>query len=105
MSLIVTLIVAVVGSSGISSIVVAVLQHHWTKKETADTRIDALVDAQKVLMVDRIRHLGQDYIKAGFITLPDKENLVAMHNAYKALGGNGHLKTVMEEVDRLEVRG
>ena len=104
MSLIVTVIVAVIGSSGVASVVVAILQHHWTMQEVKDTRIDALVSAQQVMMVDRVRHLGQDYIKAGCISLPDKENIHAMYDAYKALGGNGHLNMVMEEVDRLEVR-
>ena len=35
----------------------------------------------------------------------DKETLQEMYGAYKALGGNGHLETVMHEVDRLPVAG
>lgn len=100
-----TLILAVVGSSGVASIVVACLQRHWSKKDKGDARIDALVEAQQVMMVDRVRYLGREYIKDGFITIQDKENLVSMYNAYKALGGNGHLETIMAEVDRLEVKG
>lgn len=100
-----TIMIAVLGSSGVASVVVACLQHHWQKKAAADTRIDALVAAQQVLMVDRIRHLGRGYIQAGYIGLPDKENLAGMYKAYKALGGNGHLDTIMGEIDRLEVRG
>ena len=102
---IITIILAVVGSSGIASIVVAVLNHHWTKKAAGDKRIDALVEAQQVLMIDRVRYLGKCYIENGCIALADKENLNAMYNAYKALGGNGHLETVMGEVNRLEVKG
>jgi len=100
-----TLILAIVGSSGVASIVVACLQRHWSKKDKGDARIDALVEAQQVMMVDRVRYLGREYIKDGFITIQDKENLVSMYNAYKALGGNGHLETIMAEVDRLEVKG
>jgi len=100
-----TLILAVVGSSGVASIVVACLQRHWSKKDKGDARIDALVEAQQVMMVDRVRYLGREYIKDGFITITDKENLTAMYNAYKTLGGNGHLETIMSEVDRLEVKG
>lgn len=105
MQLLLTLVLAVLGSSGVASIVVAVLQHHWHKKEAKDERIDALVDAQQVMMIDRVRYLGQCYIRAGEIGLADKENLTSMYNAYKKLGGNGHLETVMREVDQLDVKG
>lgn len=100
-----TLILAVVGSSGVASIVVACLQRHWSKKDKGDARIDALVEAQQVMMIDRVRYLGRCYIKDGFVSIQDKENLNSMYSAYKALGGNGHLETVMSEVDRLEVKG
>ena len=32
------------------------------------------------------------------------KNLIEMYKAYKALGGNGHLDPVMEEVERLPIR-
>ncbi len=105
MSIITTIVLAVLGSSGLSAVVVACLQHHWSKKETADARIDALVEANQVMIVDRIRFLGRSYIKQGSIRLEDKENIVAMYNAYKGLGGNGHLNTIMDEISRLEVKG
>lgn len=92
------------------AIVLAAIQRHWQKsdkaddrKHEADDRIQHLVDAQKVLMVDRVRHLGQSYIAHKGITLEDKETLKEMYDAYKALGGNGHLNTVMAEVERLPV--
>ena len=104
MSVLLTIVLAVLGSTGVSSIVVVCLQRHWQKKDRDDSRLDALVTAQQVLMVDRVRYLGRTYISKGFILLPDKENLIAMYSAYKALGGNGHLETVMDEVNRLEVK-
>ena len=61
------------------------------------------MEAQKVLMIDRVRYLGSSYIHDGGIALEDKENLSEMYQAYKALGGNGHLSTVMAEVERLPV--
>ena len=100
-----TILLTVVGSSGVASVVVACLQRHWQKKDKADGRIDALVTAQQVLMVDRVRHLGRGYIQDGYIELSDKENIRAMYRAYKDLGGNGSLETIMSEIDRLEVRG
>ena len=105
MQTILTLALAVLGSSGVASVVVAVLQHHWSQKERGDARIDALVSAQQVMMIDRVRYLGKCYIEDGHIALADKENIVSMYNAYKALGGNGHLETVMTEVNQLEVKG
>ncbi len=104
MNTLLTIILAVVGSSGVASIVVACLQRHWSKKDRGDARIDALVEAQQVMMTDRVRYLGKCYIKDGYISISDKENLHAMYNAYKALGGNGHLETIMSEIERLEVR-
>ena len=100
-----TILLAVIGSSGVASIVVALLQRHWSKKDKEDGRIDALVKAQQVMMIDRVRYLGKCYIDDGHIALADKENLAAMYAAYRALGGNGHLETIMAEVNRLEVKG
>lgn len=89
--------------AGIIAIVQAALQRYWQKKDKRDDRIDCLVAAQKVVMVDRIRYLGAKYISLHEITLEDKENLKDMHKAYRGLGGNGHLDTVMGEVDKLPV--
>ena len=101
-SLIVALISAATGS-GVASIVVACLQRKWAKQDKHDERVDALVDASKVQMIDRVRWLGKQYIKDGEIHLEDKENLIEMYNAYKRLGGNGHLETIMNEVKQLKV--
>lgn len=91
------------GSSGLSAIVVAILNHHWAKKKNSSGKLDALVEAQKVLMIDRVRYLGSSYIHEGEISLEDKENLTEMYQAYKSLGGNGHLSTIMAEVERLHI--
>lgn len=101
--LLLTVSLTILGSSGIATVIVTLLQHHWAKKETKDARIDALVEAQQVMMIDRVRFLGKSYIQEKTITLADKENLVSMYKAYKNLGGNGHLETVMHEVEQLEV--
>lgn len=89
--------------SGIMAIVHAALQRKWAREDKKDTRIDALVNAQKVLMIDRVKYLGNQYIKEKHITLSDKDTLIDMHKAYKALGGNGHLDVVMHEVEKLPV--
>lgn len=113
---VVAVIVAAVGSGGLSSILVAWLQRKW-KKEDNDCRIDelaeqqkdfaekqkALINSQKVTMIDRVRHLAKRYIEQECITLEDKENLEDMFKSYKELGGNGHLDTIMSEVRKLRV--
>ena len=106
--IVLTIVAALFGSTGLSTVVMTILKRHWDKKdkkEQGDPRIDALVTAQKVTMIDRVRYLGGKYIDNGQISLDDKENLKDMHDAYKALGGNGHLDTVMEEVEKLPVVG
>ena len=89
--------------AGVMAILLAWFQRRWQKSDDRDGRLRALVEAQKVLMIDRVRHLGGSYMEAGSITLEDKETLREMYAAYKALGGNGHLATVMGEIERLPV--
>lgn len=101
-SIVIALIAALTGS-GVSGIVIVCLQRKWAKQDKKDERVDALVEANKVLMIDKVRWLGKHYIAAGEISLEDKENLREMYTAYKRLGGNGHLDTVMSEVDHLKV--
>ena len=85
-----TLAGVALGSSGLSAIVVAILNHHWAKKKNSSGKLDALVEAQKVLMIDRERYLGSCFIHDGRIALEDKENLSEMYQAYKARQGNVH---------------
>ena len=94
------IIISAVTSSGVTAIILALLQRKWAK----DDRQDAIVEALKVLMIDRVRYLGNRYIQEGSVKLSDKETLQDMHRAYKTLGGNGHLNTVMAEVDELPIR-
>ena len=89
--------------AGIMAIVLAWFQRKWKKEDTEDSRIAAIVAAQKVLMDDRVHCLAKQYIEAGEITLEDKERLKEMYKTYKALGGNGHLETAVAEVDKLRV--
>lgn len=101
--IILTLVAALLGSTGVSTVVVACLNHRWSKKDKKNALMDALVEAQQVVMLDRIRYLGEKYIAAGEIRLADKLNLKAMYKAFKKLGGNGDADPIMEEVDRLPV--
>lgn len=113
----VTVVVAVIGSGATASLVTFltdVIKRRWKKKDDAvkitperiaeiERKIDALVTCQKVFAIDKIRYLGLCYMGSGGVTLEEKETLHEMHDAYEALGGNGHLDTVMDEVDKLQV--
>ena len=116
--------VAVIGSSAMASLVTLLseaVKRRWKKKDRAEEKeeeaekitperiaeierkIDALVNCQKVFAIDKIRYLGLCYIGSGGVSLEEKETLQEMHDAYEGLGGNGHLDTVMDEVDKLPV--
>lgn len=96
-----SIVIACLGSSGLTAIVLAILQRRWSCQD----KQDALVAGLKVLTVDRVRYLGRCYILDGKISLEDRENLEDMYRAYKGLGGNGHLETIMTEVRKLPVKG
>ena len=103
-------LIAAASSSGVTGIILAILNRKWAKSDRRrdgqakdDKKLDAVVTGLKVLTVDRVRYLGQRYIERGEITLADKENLQEMYQAYKGLGGNGHLEVIMREVEKLPV--
>lgn len=104
MDLLIGLLGAGIGS-GIMAIVLASLQRKWAKEDKHDSRIDALVNAQKVTMIHEVKHIGKMYIMNGEISIDDKETIREMYDAYKGLGGNGHLDTIMSEINRLKVIG
>ena len=96
-----SIVIACLGSSGLTAIVLAILQRRWSCQD----KQDALVAGLKVLTVDRVRYLGRCYILDGKISLEDRENLEDMYRAYKGLGGNGHLETITAEVRKLPLKG
>lgn len=53
---------------------------------------------------DRIVYLGMSYIERGYITQDEYENLYEyLYKPYKAMGGNGSAKRVMDEVNALPI--
>ena len=109
-----TIIVAIISSSAMGALATLLseaVRRRWKKSDDAERispsrvdkmeeKLDAVVNSQKVITTERIRYLGLCYIGAQKITLEDKETLHEMHEAYERLGGNGHLDTVMREVDK-----
>lgn len=94
----------VFGSSGLSAIIVALINNRHARKSADSAKLDAIIEANKVFMIDRIRHIGQSYINRGAITLDEKENVMRLYAAYKGLNGNGDLDTVMAEISKLRIK-
>ena len=70
--------------------------------------ITASLDAQAVgvreSLRDRIEYLAGVYIERGSITMHERGGLARMHAAYHNLGGNGHLDSLMTQVEDLPVK-
>ena len=69
--------------------------------------VGVLVEADRTILYDRIKHLGKSYLARGYITVEELEDLNLMHEVYhnkEKLGGNGFLDTLMHTVRELEVR-
>lgn len=65
--------------------------------------VDALIVAERESLYDRIKHLAKSYIKRGWISVEEYEDLKRMHSVYHTeLKGNGFLNALMAEVDQLE---
>ena len=73
------------------------------RKDT-DTKIAAIVEGQKCILLDRLQHLGRAYIKDGEIDYDDRRRLHQMHDAYHGLGGNGDLDELMSDVNDLPLQ-
>ena len=66
-----------------------------------------LIEADRTILYDRIKHLGKSYIARGYITVEELEDIDLMHTVYHdkdKLGGNGFLDALMSKVHALDVR-
>lgn len=68
---------------------------------TTNTNMDLQSEALMAIAQDRIVFLGEEFLKQGWINVADHASLLRMADAYKALGGNGIVKDIMDEVDKL----
>lgn len=67
--------------------------------------VNSLMVADRTLLYDRIKHLAKTYIKLGWISVEEYEDLKRMHQVYHDdLKGNGFLDSIMDEVNQLEKR-
>ena len=69
--------------------------------------VRVLVEADRTILYDRIKHLGKAYLARGYVTVEELEDLDLMHEVYhnkEKLGGNGFLDALMTKVHGLNVR-
>ena len=94
-----TLVIAFLGSSVIATLIQCIFTAFRERKKKKDSTRDGI----RILLYDRIKSKGRKYIAAQEITTEDLEDLIAMHNIYHGMGGNGFLDKIMSEVKALKL--
>ena len=91
----VSVILALIGSTGLWSYIAK----HTENKDAKSRMILGLGH-------DRIVTLGMKYIRRGWITQDEYEDLdTYLYQPYCGMGGNGSAKRVMDEVKNLPIKG
>ena len=72
------------------------------KLQELENKVAAVAEGVKLMLLDRIIHLGQGYIDKGEITYDERHRFHQMHDCYHdGLNGNGDAKLIVEAVDEL----
>lgn len=91
---IITILCAVLGSSGLWSLILALVMRNLNKN-------DLLLG----LGHDRIIFLCKSYIERGYLSADEYENLHDyLYEPYEKRGGNGTAKKLMDEVKKLPIK-
>lgn len=97
-TLIISIVGAVFASTGFWAFLTSLIQ----SKKTKDSAEGQML---KGLGHDRICYLGERYIRRGYITKDEYENLHDyLYLPYKKLGGNGTAEKIIKEVERLSLK-
>lgn len=100
------IIIAAIGAgAGLSASVVSLVTFLISRADKKSTKRTAESDMLMGLGHDRIVFLGSEYIKKGFITKDEYENLHEyLFKPYLELGGNGTAQKIMKEVEKLDMK-
>lgn len=91
--LVITVVCSVMASSGLW----ALIQHLISRNDHSSKLLLGLAH-------DRIMWLGKGYLKRGYITVEEYENLVTyLYEPYIDRGGNGSVKMIMNQVMKLDI--
>lgn len=99
--MIVSIATAVFASSGIWSLLLHRMQKKEKEKEAEQEKDSVESKALKALLHDRIFTGCKEAIQAGEVSPDVYNNLKYLYEPYRALGGNGTAKRMMDEVERL----
>lgn len=97
-------IVVAIISSGALSTLISGLFNLWQMRKKKQ---DGVREGIKILLYDRIKHLGKSYIERGYVTSDELEDLTTMHEIYHdpdGLNGNGFLDAIMRNVKGLPIK-
>ena len=76
-------------------------KHLLKRQNEVDMKQKAIGDGVMALLRDRIIQSCNHYRLRGYCPLYGLENIEALYKEYKALGGNGAITTLVEEIHRL----
>lgn len=100
------IIIAAIGAgAGLSASVVSLVTFLISRADKKTSKRTAESDMLMGLGHDRIVFLGSEYVKRGYITKDEYENLHEyLFKPYLELGGNGTAQKIMKEVEKLDMR-
>ena len=95
---IIAIVASVFGSTGFWALLTAIWNAHSKKVSTEGKMLRGLAH-------DRICELGERYLKQGYITKDEYENLHDyLYVPYEELGGNGTAKKIVDDCKKLPMR-
>lgn len=96
---VVAIVVSVFGSTGFWALLTAIWQTRHKAKSAESKLLLGLAH-------DRICYLGGEYIRRGYVTRDEFENLHDyLFLPYQDMGGNGTAQKIMKDVEKLPMRG
>lgn len=99
----------ILGSSVIAAAVSSVtniIMWFLNNQKQKDDRNDDIINGLQVLLYDKIKQSGLEYIARGEICSDELEDIERMHKIYHdKLDGNGFLDDVMKQVKNLPLKG
>lgn len=100
------IIIAAIGAgAGLSASVVSLVTFLISRADKKSSKRTAESDMLMGLGHDRIVFLGSEYVKRGYITKDEYENLHEyLYKPYLELGGNGTAQKIMNEVEKLAMK-
>lgn len=76
----------------------------WLLKQQKRDR-DANSRGTMLMLRAKLIECHRDWTQRGYVTKHGLENFLEMYDAYHALGGNGMVTHLLEEVEELQIRG